>query len=296
MDNLVDFSNCKVIPTYLYSGANGKKIGIEYENEIYMLKFPSTSKNEGISYSNSTISEYISCHIFESLGFETQKTILGTYTKNNTKRIVCACKDFTTTNYSLEEFAKLKNGVLLDSSSNGYGTELSEVLSAIDEQALVNSSTLKDFFWDMFIVDALLGNFDRHNGNWGLLINKETNSVKIAPIFDCGSCLYPQLTDEQIEMILKDESETDKRIYIFPNSALKINDTKINYFEFINSIQNTDCNNALVRIYEKIDLKLICDIVDNAPAISEIRKYFYKTMLELRFEKILKSAYEKLVN
>ena len=26
-----------------------------------------------------------------------------------------------------------------------------------------------DRFWDMFIVDALIGNFDRHGGNWGFI-------------------------------------------------------------------------------------------------------------------------------
>lgn len=45
----------------------------------------------------------------------------------------------------------------------------------------------------MFIVDALLGSFDRHNGNWGVLVDEERQTAEIAPIYDCGSCLYPQL-------------------------------------------------------------------------------------------------------
>ena len=24
-------------------------------------------------------------------------------------------------------------------------------------------------FWDIYVVDALIGNFDRHGGNWGFL-------------------------------------------------------------------------------------------------------------------------------
>lgn len=34
------------------------------------------------------------------------------------------------------------------------------------------------YFWDMFVVDALLGNFDRHNGNWGFLYDPVLKSTK----------------------------------------------------------------------------------------------------------------------
>ena len=35
-----DFTNCKRVPGRAYSGANGKKISVEYGGEQYMLKFP----------------------------------------------------------------------------------------------------------------------------------------------------------------------------------------------------------------------------------------------------------------
>ena len=55
-----------------------------------------------------------------------------------------------------------------------------------------------DRFWDMFIVDALIGNFDRHGGNWGFI--KKDNQYRIAPVYDNGSSLYPKLnTDEKLE-------------------------------------------------------------------------------------------------
>ena len=40
MTNTVDFTNCRQIPGRAYSGANGKKISVEYEDDQYMLKFP----------------------------------------------------------------------------------------------------------------------------------------------------------------------------------------------------------------------------------------------------------------
>ncbi len=54
-----------------YAGANGSKISVVYEGEQYMLKFPPhPSKNEKMSYSNSCISEYLGCRIFESVGIQ----------------------------------------------------------------------------------------------------------------------------------------------------------------------------------------------------------------------------------
>lgn len=119
----------------------------------------------------------------------------------------------------------------------------------------------------MFIADSLLGNFDRHNGNWGFLINRDTKEIEIAPIFDCGSCLYPQLEDSQMKEYINKPGEINKRIYIFPNSALKLNNKKINYYEFINSGKVDDCNKALLRVYPKIDFRKINDIIDNTPSI-----------------------------
>lgn len=293
--DIIDFTNSEIIPTYLYRGANGKKIGIIYNNEIYMLKFPSIAKNNEISYSNSTISEYISCKIFEILGFNTQQTILGIYKlSTGEEKIVCACKDFTVNNFILKEFAELKNSIIEGSSQNGYGTDLTEVLNTIEEQKIIENKILREYFWNMFIVDALLGNFDRHNGNWGFLINRENNSVSMSPIFDCGSCLFPQLSDKDMEDFLGNKVEIEKRTYIFPNSALKIDNKKINYYDYISSLKNKECNEALLRIFPKIDINKINNVIDNTPLISNIRKEFYKEILQYRYEKILKDTYKKL--
>ena len=56
----------------------------------------------------------------------------------------------------------------------------------------VEPSLLMQHFWNVFVVDALLGNFDRHNGNWGFLYDDSAKEASLAPIYDCGSCLLPQ--------------------------------------------------------------------------------------------------------
>ena len=293
---MIDFTNCEINKFKYYGGKNGGKICIKYNNADYMLKFPGI--NEGISehgYSNNCISEYVACNIIKTLGLKVQDTLLGKYNLNGSEKIVVACKDFTSDGTVLKQFAELKNSQI-ETSKNGYGTELEEVVETIEEQQIYDTKELKEFFWNMFIADCLVGNFDRHNGNWGFLINESLKKIGIAPIYDCASCLYPQLTDEKIEQIINDKSEMEARIFVFPTSALKINDKKINYFDYISSLQNEDCNQALLRMFPKINMQEIYSFIDATPFISEIRKEFYKKIVRMRYEMILQYSYVKRSN
>jgi len=288
---MIDFTNSEVIKSYTYEGANGKKIAIKYNGDIYMLKFPSkANNNEKLSYSNSVISEYISCHIFEMLGFETQETILGVYEVNGAWKNVVACKDFTVPNKKFHSFASIKNTVI-DSESNGFGTELSDVLETINSQNIYDIEKLTAFFWEMFVVDSLLGNFDRHNGNWGFLSFDE--NFEIAPIFDCGSCLFPSADDVLMLSQLDDEEELLERVYTFPNSTLKIEGVKISPYKFITSLKNDNLNKALLKIYPKIDLQKINAFIDGVD-ISDVKKRYYKRIILERYNRILKKAYDEL--
>lgn len=290
---MIDFTN---LPTKkkTYAGANGSKISVMYNGEQYMLKFPANApKNKELSYANGCVSEYIGCNIFESVGIDVQKTLLGTYRKNGKEKVVVACKDFTKSGVVLQDFASLKN-TIIDSEHNGYGTELSDIMKAIEEQNAVNPIELKEWFWNVFIVDALIGNWDRHNGNWGFLYNVDTDEMSIAPVFDCGSCLYPQADEQIMKATLKNKAEQDLRVFSIPLSGIKIDNSKINYFDFISSLQNKDCNKALKRILPRINMAEINNIIDKTPYITDLQKTFYKTMLAQRKEKILDFSYDKL--
>ena len=292
----IDFTNCDVNRFRAYGGANGNKINVRYGGKSYMLKFPpKPRRNAEMSYTNGCISEYLACHVFEILGFHTQETLLGTYTdKRGKEKTVVACGDFTEGGKKLIEFAQLKN-TCIDSEQNGYGTELSSILEAIEEQTLLPSGMLREFFWDMFIADALLGNFDRHNGNWGILVDEKKQSAEIAPVYDCGSCLYPQLDETGMQMVLSDQAEINNRIYVFPTSAIMENGKKISYASYISSLENSDCNAALERISERIDMDRIERLIDETPGLTELQRAFYLTMIQERKEKILDRSMQMLL-
>lgn len=291
--NLIDFSN---LPkrNKTYAGANGSKISIIYNNDQYMLKFPSNSTiNKKMSYSNSCISEYIGCQIYKSIGIPVQETLLGKYIVNDKEKIVVACKDFTEFGITLQDFASLKNQII-DSEKNGYGTELNDIIHTFEEQNAIDKKVLTERFWDMFIVDALIGNWDRHNGNWGFLYNAKTDKMILSPVYDCGSCLYPNADDEIMKNVLNNKDELNFRIYEIPTSAILLNGKKIKYFDYISSLQNDDCNKALKRIVPRINIEKIKEIINNISFISDIQKNFYITMIEKRKELILDFSLKQL--
>lgn len=277
-----------------YGGANGIKKGILIDEEPYMLKIEHRDK-KNTEYKNSVLSEYIACKIYSILGIPTQKVILGTITDNNKEKFCVACKDFKGKNEYLYEFISIKNSVLVDNSSNGNGTELKDILKAIQEQKFCKTKDVKNRFWDMFVIDSYLGNFDRHNGNWGFLVNEETGVKKLAPVYDCGSCLFPLADDSLLEKFLNTPSEMEMRVFKFPTSAIKLNDEKINYYDFLTTTKNQDCLKAITRLVPKIQEKSteIKELINSISVLSPVRKEFYCQILDMRKEKILEPALER---
>ena len=296
---MVDFTNCKV-ESKGYGGSNGKKICINYNGELYLLKFPTHGdiKNPNLktSYSNSCYSEHIGSTIFNILGMSAQKTILGNYTRNEKTYIVTACKDFETKGWKFQDFASMKNGVLDSSSSNGTGTEINEVLDAIQKQSFFEPAFLESFFWKMCVVDAYLGNFDRHNGNWGFLRNENSGEIIIAPIFDCGSCLYPQAVGNWMTRIMNDENELQIRINTRPTSAFRYPDTmqKIPYQELFDIKNNKICRDSVISMCNTIAEKRteIKNFISSSD-IPSMEKVFYTFMLEKRYERLLLPLFNK---
>ncbi len=282
----MDFTNYQKSNTFF--GGSEKKLGLIISGSEYMIKF---QKQTEFGKRNNHISEYIASHVFEMLGFECQKTYLGTYDGEQ----VVACKSFIRDGYQFVPFNDVGESTL-DQDKEKYQYSYEDIMQMLrDNSKLTNVDETISQFWKLFIVDALLGNFDRHGANWGFL--KKDNKYKLAPIFDNGSSLFPNLTDEdEMLNIIKSEEETNKRIYTFPTSQIKLNGKKSSYYDVISSLQFKECNIALADIYAKIDLEQIYSFIDNDVLfISDTQKKFYRHMITERFIKIMKLSYERLI-
>ena len=286
----IDFTDCERLPGRAYNGANGKKIAVRYDDDVWLLKFPPSTaeKPTTLSYSNSCYSEHLASTIANMIGLKAQETRLGTFT-NGKAKVVCACRDFTADGKVLYDFCSIKNTVI-DSDTGGTGTEMNDVLETIELQSFVDPVELKAHFWDMFVVDAFLGNFDRHNGNWGFLVDPTTRKAEIAPAFDFGSCLLPQADDDIMRRVIGDKAELDARIYNFPASALKQEGKKIGYVDFIAQNRDGVLAPSLARIVPRIDLAAINAFIDDTPYLADHQRRFYKVYLAARFAALFASG------
>ncbi len=282
---MIDFSNCKKTGTYY--GGSERKFGIIYNGYEYMLKFQKYNNFGQKIYNH--ISEYLGSHIYESLGYNVQHTVLGYYKGEE----IVACKNFISDAFLFVPFNDIGESTL-ENDKDTYQYTYEDIMKMlIDNSKLTNVSQTIKLFWEMYVIDAIIGNFDRHGGNWGFL--KKNNQYILSPIFDNGSCLFPQMVSEDIMIdIMNSEEETNKRIYTFPTSQIKLHNKKSSYFEVINSLEFKECNEAVIKIYELYEEDKINNIIDNTPLISKVHKEFYKYITHQRFDKIIRNAYLKL--
>ena len=298
---LIDFNKYrKKFKTY--DGAM-KKYSVEINCILYMLKFADRirqKKNElNTSYVNIPSSEYISCHIFESIGIPTQKTLLGFLDD----RMVVACKDFMqnldNNIYQLQEFKTIKNTVLTTSDSSPKKLcELKEIYEIINHNKVLDKidTSAIERFWDTFVIDTLILNSDRHVGNWGYIVNLNTGDVVNAPVYDCGSSLLALYSDEKINEIFNSNNLINNLLINYPNANFVVNNEKMKYRDFLNLHYDKNCDEALIRIVPRIDMNKIKDIINetyNIGGISKKRCEFLKEALEIRYEQILIPAYKK---
>lgn len=334
--NIYDFDEFD-FGTKLHGGSD-KKNSIEVGRNYYIVKQPSKIINKISTQdvvSNSCISEYFSCHIFEILGFEAQHTYLGYYTcHDGIKRLCVACEDFTdNSNYDSEglflqcfnDYSHAFNRTAKDfgftfrkkndkQKKYGFLDEIDEILD--NDLYLKKHPELKEKFYDMFVIDALIENSDRHYYNWGFLTAIQPRGnlagvIRFAPIYDCGATLYPEATEEFLYQKTIDKNEFEEEIKNFSSSNIieifkEANDYKddswlkrINYYSYMNSLKNPSLNEAIKRMYPIILDRLpeIYDLIDdmvNSNVITERRGLCYKRIIDTRFTLLVEEPFLKM--
>jgi len=299
---LIDFNDCP-INNRNYGGLSGNKIGVIYQGENYIIKYPGNLrdrnlKNVVLSYSNSPVCEYIGSHIYELLGYDVHETILGT----RRGKTVVACKDFLKRGETLDEFRIIKSTRDSEdeyehssSSSSTDAPDLEQILTIIKKHHVLKTIPgVSDRFWDMFVVDAFIGNSDRNNGNWGIIRDYD-GGVILAPIFDNGGCLNSKWDDERMDKLLQNPKEFEQQASKGVVCVFEVNGKKINPFKYMERNPDKECVKAIKRNVPLIksketDIKVL---IDDIPVLTPTQKEFYHKILQTRFEKALLPIYNK---
>lgn len=319
---IFDFSNAEYSNRNgSYGGAAGDKDGIVINGEPWIAKYPKS--NEGMAksdklskFSQTPLSEFIGSHIYEILGYPVHKTLLG-IRKNN---LIVACKDFCDENTRLLEMRTLKN-IHISEMNQNFNIDLHET----DDDHLVNLNELfihfklnpeiskingiSERFWNQVVIDGLIGNNDRNNGNWGILSCGDKR--ELAPIFDNGASFYPKKSTLAIEQILKlpeaDQARNNANVqepftidgehHLNYRSILDLTETEIP------AAQVELLKTAVISNTKLVESKLheIIEFVKSIPGnykgyeiISEPRREYYLKSFITRFEDVLKKRRDEL--
>ena len=151
------------------------------ENGIrYLLK--SGYKNELLQPFN----EVLASEICDRLGFDHVKYTLDTYKDT----VVSKCPCFITKNTELITCHQIRNNMDRNDSTKDY----EEYIKILEEHGIVDARTQME---NMFILDFLIMNEDRHLNNFGIIRDVNTLKwLKCAPIFDNGQSLNTLYYDE----------------------------------------------------------------------------------------------------
>ena len=278
-----------------YDG-NTRKFGITVNNIDYIVKFP--KKNNLSVYC-----EYIASNFIKSLGIPCHTVFLGLY--NNI--LVDILEDFTSTGYSLHSYKDTKQSSE-DTSISTKEYTYRDVLYLIDKHIKLsqeNKVLAKEQFWKMFICDAILANRDRHWGNWGYL--SDGVNYRIAPIYDNGACLFPDINLKIEEYINSDKKDfLWDRIEKFPASLFKIQrkdrSYRTNYYEMFSDLR---FNRTFAKLVKNLKSNLsyfdvfnnISSVVLNIESLDVAYKRFFIEIVTLRYMCIvLRMNYDRAYN
>lgn len=269
-----------------YAGSERKKGVIMPDNSCYMIKF---QKATAFGKRFNHVSEYLGSHIFQLAGIDAQATYLGTFDGEP----VVACRDFNGNGVQFVPFNDIGESTL-EEDKESYQYDYVDIMCMLrDNTKLTDVQETVDAFWRMYVVDALLGNFDRHGSNWGFA--KRNNTYTMAPIFDNGSCLFPNLMDDAaILEVMESPVEMLKRVREFPTSQIKLKGKKSSYHQVIASGAFRECNDALAFVMGRLDMNEVRTLVEGVDCISELRREFYLRMLDMRYRLILNEPFRAL--
>ncbi|HBA69055.1 MAG TPA: hypothetical protein DCZ40_06835 [Lachnospiraceae bacterium] len=232
----------------MYGGTAGRKMGITYNGKDYLLKFPGNLKEQKMKNINLSYSNSPVCEYIGSKIYELVRL-------------------------------PVHNTIL--------GTRNGKTVVAC-EDFLQDVPGVKEHFWNMFIMDALIGNSDRNNSNWGIILRKD-GSKDIAPVYDNGNCLNSKWDDEKMRIVMNDADRMEAEAYKARRCIFELHGKRINPYHIIESRECPECLEAVYRLTPQIgnNMDKIQTMIKEIPILSEIQKRFFISIIECRYEKVL---------
>jgi len=244
-----DISNWKLNPIPI--AGRYPKHELSDASERYIIKLAAYKQN-GLEVPYH-VSEYISCRLIKSLGYNVQDVFMADFHGQPG----CLIKIFDD---PLITFTGLGTSTL---SGENMIYDLDALGDLFHEGRF--HSNFSEYLWDTFLCDAFINNLDRHPNNWGFF--KRDGIYMQAPIFDCGSSLYSVNAFSLIKM-----DDMDSYISKFGNSAISYKGERRSFKDIIineKSISFTSRLHAFVSRIGGIDYSCMENVRKYWPKYSE---------------------------
>lgn len=301
---IYNFDEAKRIRVYFGGISSKKEAIVDNDGNRYMIKYPQSLKTipnrHSNSYANNSLSEFIGSHLYNFTGIPAHKTFLGM----SRNQIAVACQLFTTEDKNFFEFGQTLNSYFPETPEKAqqFGRNSSSdhpllpgVISILDDYEDFESirKEIKERFWDMFVIDSIIANPDRNNGNWGIFTDRFGSNIELAPVYDNGNSLNAKWNENTMREVLA--SSDKEQLQSFSKTACAFSRIKndgephpINPYLFIRSRASEECSKAVLRLQPRLEesIKKTCELIDSIPVISDIQRTYYKTSIRGRYEKL----------
>ena len=229
MINIIDFSNWKEYDGASEGSGRSEKIWLKSEEgQIGLFKFP---KIDPVDNKETTehISEHLAHKIGEVIGVPTAEVDIGTYGGRigSMSYFVCEQNEFLKEGiwFLSAKFPKYNIEEMKDEESGKY--YCMEHLFGAASHLLSNRIHI-----EMMLFDFLIGNSDRHQSNWAILIGAKiekgfTISIRQCPLYDNGSSLCCYVNSKEIPQLLgSDKKRFDALVDSKSKSRIRIDGNK----------------------------------------------------------------------
>lgn len=306
---------------YWNTGGTRDKMVVENPNNNCLYYFKTSLIKKGKNYIYEFWSEVIASEIGELLGFDILKYNVAA---NGHQTLGCLSKlMIDTTIEQLDEGYKW-----IKRYQTSYDTEDREAYTfQLIDNTLKNLFPNEKFIEKLIstiVLDCIIGNEDRHQENWGIIIankapSKTSRSLflrkalasaptyRFAPIYDSGSSLGRELLEKKVNHMLTDSVQLNAYINRGESEIhWQGEHGKQKHFKLIDKIANTEHKHVIIselrRIKEKYDKVKIAEIVNhiddclpeayNLHKIPLERKELLIKLITLRIERLLSLNYE----
>lgn len=249
-----------------YNGSEDK-CGVTIEGINYVLK--RRKKDWANVYC-----EYVASNVINALGGCAHNTKLAV----ENGEVVVLCEDFTSVHGPLRTL-KMVSESSIETDRDNHDYYFDDVMYVLDNLRDCDTEEVKRKFIEMYVFDSLLGNPDRHQGNWGICA--KGSHKHFSPIFDNGACLLPRASIKDLTLDwLRD------RIKVWPNSKIMFGSRERSSYY---NIWRTDLLPLYARTFaDKLCIKDAIDCIYNLDGLNSDQRWFYSAVVFNRYKVILK--------